>query len=379
MDGTNIQQEHRIPQQISAYSFRLVGDMTLKQFSEVAIGVLLALLLYALPIHAVIKWPLIIISFLSGLAFAFFKIEDRPLAKWVGSFFRAVYTPTEFYWKKMDKPPIYFKEEKRDSKSQESSAASKDYIPHSKLDEKENAFLSKISSLTKQPTLGLTGKNGDNKPPMTTNEPKPIEVQVPLSHDIIKSSFQQVAPPSFIKPAQSSDKQTQITIPQSKPIKIKQISNKPHLVVEVKPSTVQPVNPLSGKLTPVQQVLTPQNVPQAQNIQFSPESTLPAPPEIPNTVVGQVIAANGKIIAGAILEIKDPQGRSVRALKTNKAGHFIIVTPLTNGNYQLTTEKEGFLFGSIKFPAEGKIIPPIVVRALAQENNTGNLQQNLQN
>jgi len=37
--------EHPIPQQISAYQFRLVGDMTIKQFFQVAAGALIALLI----------------------------------------------------------------------------------------------------------------------------------------------------------------------------------------------------------------------------------------------------------------------------------------------------------------------------------------------
>ena len=42
-------QQHPVPQNVTQYQFRLVGDMTLKQFLELAGGMLLAYLIYAPP------------------------------------------------------------------------------------------------------------------------------------------------------------------------------------------------------------------------------------------------------------------------------------------------------------------------------------------
>src|SRR3990167_6195970 len=105
-----IEQEHPIPQQISSYSFRLVGDMTLKQFFQVAMGVVLGLLTYASPLPPIVKWPVVALFVLLGVGFAFFTIEDRPLETWVVIFFKAIYTPTEFIWKKTDKEPVYYQQ-----------------------------------------------------------------------------------------------------------------------------------------------------------------------------------------------------------------------------------------------------------------------------
>ena len=71
-----------------------------------------------------------------------------------------------------------------------------------------------------------------------------------------------------------------------------------------------------------------------------------------------------KIIEGAILEIKDSNGRPVRALKSNKAGHFIIVTPLQNGKYEVTIEKDGFVFEPVSFDAKGEMIPAIAIKGI---------------
>jgi len=82
--------QHPVPQQISSYQFRLVGDMTLKQFLELAGGALVGLLFYASSLPGIIKWPLIIISVLFGAALAFLPLEDRPLEIWVLAFFVSI-------------------------------------------------------------------------------------------------------------------------------------------------------------------------------------------------------------------------------------------------------------------------------------------------
>ena len=95
---------------------------------------------------------------------------------------------------------------------------------------------------------------------------------------------------------------------------------------------------------------------------FSVDAAPPNPPVTPNVVVGQVADMDRKIIEGAILEIKDSAGRPIRALKSNKLGHFIIVTPLDSGKYDIVTEKDGFEFSPISFEAIGELIPPILVQ-----------------
>src|SRR3990170_3213482 len=110
-------EQHPIPQQISSYQFRLVGDMTLKQFSQLAGGALISLLLYASPLHPFIKWPLIVLSFLFGVALAFLPIEDRPLSTWIFIFFRSIYSPTFFVWNKPTSQKQYFLPEEGEATS----------------------------------------------------------------------------------------------------------------------------------------------------------------------------------------------------------------------------------------------------------------------
>src|SRR3989304_5764594 len=101
-------QQHPIPQEISAYQFRLVGDITLKQFFQVASGIVIALIIYSTPIIGIIKWPFVIVFALGGVALAFLPLQERPLDRWIVAFFRSVYSPTLFFWKKTDVSPVFF-------------------------------------------------------------------------------------------------------------------------------------------------------------------------------------------------------------------------------------------------------------------------------
>ena len=93
--------EHAVPQNITSFQFRLVGDMTLKQFGFLASGCALAYLTFLLlfshnPYIAVV---FILMFTLMGILFAFLPIADRPLDHWVMAFLKAVYSPTSGFWK----------------------------------------------------------------------------------------------------------------------------------------------------------------------------------------------------------------------------------------------------------------------------------------
>ncbi|MBI5358389.1 PrgI family protein [Candidatus Amesbacteria bacterium] len=90
--------QHPVPQNISSYEFRLVGDMTLKQFLQLAGGGFVGLIFYRLPLPLLLKWPLIFLSIFIGIMLAFIPVQGRPFSAWLLAFIRAVYSPTEFFW-----------------------------------------------------------------------------------------------------------------------------------------------------------------------------------------------------------------------------------------------------------------------------------------
>src|ERR1700690_1273762 len=104
-------EQHPIPQNVSSYQFKLVGDMTLKQFFQVAGGILAGIIFYSLPLLGIIKLPLAFISVLLGVGLAFLPFEERPLEKWIFAFFRAIYSPTLFTWQKTATARKFFQDE----------------------------------------------------------------------------------------------------------------------------------------------------------------------------------------------------------------------------------------------------------------------------
>jgi len=321
---------HPIPQQISSYQFRLVGDMTLKQFFQVAGGALISLIFYASKLPFWIKWPFIIFFSLLGAALAFVPFEDRPLEKWIFSFFKSVYSPTKFYWNKIRKEPIFFQEQAPVPQDKiiapKGESQLKKYLSNilpvspiaQKLDSAEQSFLN---------SMGVLFTAGSANTGTTT-----IQTQTPQQKGEIK-------------------------IPQSKPL-----SYAKKTVVTKQPAVKKETN-LAGQ---VSATFKTQELKTRAGVQFSVDAAPPSPPTVPNTIVGQVLDTNGKIIEGAILEVKDVSGRPVRALKSNKLGHFLVVTPLQNGKYEISTEKDGFSFEPKVFQAEGKIIPAIAVKGKSQ-------------
>ena len=79
--------------------------------------------------------------------------------------------------------------------------------------------------------------------------------------------------------------------------------------------------------------------------------------------MGMVVDRDNKILEGTILEIRNSKGVPVRALKTNKLGQFRIATQLKNDDYEIETEKEGYNFDITKIKVEGKVIPPLQIKA----------------
>jgi len=93
-------EQHAVPQDITGFKFKLVGDMTLKQFGELAGGAIVAYLFYATAWPAFVKWPFVFLFGFLGFALAFLPIEERPLDVWLANFIKAIYKPTLFAWKK---------------------------------------------------------------------------------------------------------------------------------------------------------------------------------------------------------------------------------------------------------------------------------------
>lgn len=308
--------------------------MTLKQFFQIAGGALVSLLIYSTNLNVLIKWPLILFFALLGVALAFLPFQERPLETWILAFFRSVYTPTLFGWNKPVKQTSFFQEE---------AAAPSENIAYPGGEIKLQEYLSNIAA--------AAGKSAQF---LEKNE---LSFLSRLA-DLFNFDQKQTTPlPGASAPITSAPEvQKQILIPQTPAPTIPRQQSVPRLVVEEDGQKASGVSTYS--VSPISVSKSSEGSIAAK---FSAEAAPPSPPTTPNTIVGQVLSIKGKIIEGAILEVKDVGGRPLRALKSNKLGHFIVVTPLQNGRYEIITEKDDYEFKPVAFEAIGGIIPPIAI------------------
>jgi len=353
-------EQHPIPQQIASYQFKLVGDMTLKQFTQLAGGALISFLIYSTPLHPFIKWPLILISFLFGVALAFMPIQDRPLSTWIFAFLKSIYSPTYFVWNKAKKPIDYFSPEETVAKPASVKIAEKkeevaellrpvvkETESTTKLEEKEKSFLTKVSQSFIAPNTTV----------VISTTPIHTYAQSPPPTSQINISDSKALP---LKPQATvqTSKRPDVAVPQQNTAGVDKLTG-----YKMQQTTASPAQPSASTSGVIPFTYEKTNVEKTATSQFSKDAVPPLPSPRENVVVGQVFDKFGQIVEGAILEIKDTDGRPVRALKSNKLGHFMIATPLISGEYIIQTEKDGYQFEPIKFRAEDKIISPIAVWA----------------
>lgn len=345
--------QHPVPQNIASYQFRLVGDMTLKQFLELAAGLVTGWVIYSTNIPFFFKWPLIVFVVLLGAGLAFYPINELPLDHWIINFFRSIYSPTEYLWKKTPPRPELFTKEpvtvlkKKDQKVRVKDRAQlQEYLaslsttlpPFLPEDEDQLNHLKRISQLlgTDQATA-VDAFSISTQPEVITTDLKRVRVRKLGLKDLAK------APP--IKPEKAkvvTEAPISVPIPRSKPI-------------------VEPAAPLSPPML-VQSRYTHKLDP-AVAAQFSTTLPIPSTPESPNVVVGMVLTDLDKIIPSALIEIINSNGETVRALKSNKLGQFFSGIPLKNDSYQIKAEHPDHQFDIMEFKAEGKIILPFKVKA----------------
>ncbi|MDO8488091.1 MAG: PrgI family protein [bacterium] len=308
--------QHPVPQNISSYEFRLVGDMTLKQFFQLAGGIGLGLVFYRTPLPGLVKWPLSFIAVLGGILLAFVPLQGRPFSQWLTAFFKAVYSPTQYYWSPVAEieAPV----------AAEPSASS--VVSSSPIDKLESQLFSKFSDLFNTITHFPSTSRSTPPPATLPAEPEP---------------FQPLAAPAPLPTTPVAP----IPTPPANSLPAKDVS--PFSVISALTPTVAH-SPLTG------------TAPTASQTAAAALLT----PTRPNILAGVVVDGQGQPAEGAIMEIAEKDsGLPVRALRSNKLGQFQIATPLADNEYVITTDKEGLVFEPLLISVRGQILPPFEVKA----------------
>lgn len=406
--------EHPVPQNITEYRFHLIGNMTVKQFLILLAGSGIAFLFYTTNLPALIKWPIMFAFFSIGAVAAFVPYEERTVDQWIVIFFKAIYRPTKYYWRRYPRMLDIFN---YTPKTENVEPQPQDWVPNKQ--EQVQAYLSSLSNATPAPTDPLDVLAQDKKinllfsqiPAAANIQPGQIQV------DQLKPNLQVKARPlsspapsdSSANPpnSASSTSSTAVAQSQSSPMASKSTALP-------KPTTKKVSTP-DNPSTPVRRrgmvtILPSEKKPTTFNQQAQPEPTLASPPpaikspsgyvvadkfqssskgqqevkpaifdknlpfpSLPtekNVVVGMVHNAAGQIVPGAIVEILDQQGGTVRAMKTNALGQFYISSPLPAGTYFIETESAKYSFPIYQLDLTDQVLEPVNIQANHNRNQS---------
>ncbi len=387
-------QEHPIPQDITGYRFHIIGSMTLKQFGEILIGVIFGFIFFKTNLIAVIKWPLVLLSVGMGAAAAFVPIEERPLDHWIVTFFRIMYKPTKFYWRRTPTIPDAFKYEVLDKNKEKEPVLDltpakrqriKEYvsaIPEvatvrqdfttDELSRMQN-ILSSFTTVQVTERIVTSAQPVQEKPRMDVRVRKmrkPVIQEVTIFEDTTNISFpvsntyeKAEEPPTVLqkkKTVLESDQVARdIEIPEEKIVKTVSEKEQEEKINGFKTS----INDSSEKSYLEPQAQNTTQTIAVQDAQYNQNLPFPIKPSEPNKVVGMVLGQNNDLLTNAIVEIQTPEGSIARAVKTNALGQFFITTPLKTGDYNIVVEKAGYQFQPQHLIINNTIIPPMEIRS----------------
>lgn len=203
-------EQHAVPTEVTTYEFRLVGDMTLKQFGWLAGGIILAIFWYSMPIPSYFRWPLVLIFGCGGAAIAFVPYEGRTLDRWIISFIKAIYSPTEFVWHKEKRIPPYLESRGRarfnlggesSKMTTQEQAKLREYIQSLPLNSNINEFdieeASKLTNIANMFQSSPTSLPSQTLPQPISYAPTPVASPQPSGLDTIDfNSVTEVSTPA---------------------------------------------------------------------------------------------------------------------------------------------------------------------------------------
>ncbi len=99
--------QHAVPQNIMDVEFKLIGDLTMRQFIYIVIFSLLAYL-FKNAVPQPFTWPISLGTAIFGLILAFVPVEERGLDEWLVNFVQAINSPTLRVWRKDIRLPEAF-------------------------------------------------------------------------------------------------------------------------------------------------------------------------------------------------------------------------------------------------------------------------------
>lgn len=397
-------ESHPIPQDVTGFQFKIIGDITVKQFVYLAAPSFLAWIFFQLPISQFIRLPISILLGGLGISLAFIPIDGRPMDVMVTNFIKALFNPTRLVYQSKGNSlfpstvPLSL---------QKTNVQRREKVPEPPANESSNILrASRFSQMTKpnEPNDKQTTPPLAKSQPITTaihdspSTPHIISIHPVTSQP--QNVLQKPTPQALGKIKEEKEEtlkrkvaalekdleavnREKTTLEQHSPTFSTPKETKEILQLERQlQETLVQKEQLIKQLVNLQQKLDLQKKnfffptiakakTQTENVRQVPKGMgksvgLPIAPVDPNIITGIIKDPRGNPLGSILVEIKDSEGNPVRAFKTNGLGQFASATPLTNGVYIISFEdpRGQNKFDAIEFTAKGEVILPIEVMSI---------------
>lgn len=413
-------EQHPVPQNVTTFQFRLIGDMTIKQFGYLAGGAIGGYIFYKLPLPFFFTWPLATTSVILGIGLAFVPIEERPMDIWLLSFLKGIYSPTQYLWSReagsrsagqKTAPPMKEPIAPQPSPSSMSKTIGQLFAPKSvplkhppsgggpaliitqqtpwdPFGFIKNLFAPRRPAAHPQPSSAYPDIFAPAPLPSLTGKKMGLSQtpQAPIPTSAEQQAAAAAQAQAFTKEKELTEKlerlETELTTKTTTDTRILELQKQLTDVLSQRNKMEQELTSLRQKLTQTTQA--PQIIRQA-GVVTTPTTTqptvrvitpdtairagLPRLTTFPNVVTGIIKDAEGNLLPGVLITVRDKDDIPVRALKTNKLGQFAASTPLPNGTFTIDIEdpREGHFFDRIRVTLNGSILAPVEVTSKSKK------------
>ena len=397
-------ESHPIPQDVTSFQFKIVGDMTIKQFAYLAAGAVIGWLVIALPVISIIKVPIGLGFALFGAGLAFFPIEGRPLDIMVGNFLKALFIPTRYVYDKKEDTLLDIQQGIQQPQLTQENISWKYFSFFSNMFPKNLKISLKMPSGNKdgekkeEPNPSLAPQEGNKRPHIITlnelgkktqsqSQPPPKTAMFENTEEDKKKKEETQSLNINAKKGEELEKELETAKTEEKESfgsedyklahqKVLELEKLFHETLAQKQTLERQILWLRNSLEAQKRhiyspgTLNPKNETQTvtQKIRQIPIGAgksvgLPITPEVPNLITGIIKDPRGNPLSSILVEVKDQSGNAVRAFKTSALGQFASATPLVNGTYTVLFEdpRGQNKFDVIEIKTRGEIILPLEV------------------
>ena len=370
-------EQHPVPQNVTTFQFRLVGDMTIKQFGYLAGGAIASYICIKLPLPFFFTWPLAAAFLFGGIGFAFVPIEERPMDVWVLSFLKSIYSPTEYVWQRLPPKPPSAPRIPETDKPQPSQAAVKagasSQAPRPAMQDLFSGLrihsvhvggpMSWLRRFVKGPGPGSPLGHPEPARGLFDRRVGPIRHSQPVPLPQVKEE-----PPASGEPSPGAhilELQKQLTEALQHKQKMEEELSLLRRKVAAPAKAGPPPTPAgvstAGKTSqPTVKVMSPETAVKAG---------LPRMTTFPNVTTGIIKDPEGNLLPGILITVRDKDDVPLRALKTNKLGQFAASTPLPPGTYVVEIEdpRGRFVFDRAQIVVNDTILPALEIVARSKK------------